>query len=126
MLHSWSTPRKISYILYCFKFTLVNTLLSFHHSLSFFTLLSFILDSLLSPQYLFLFVLSSLLYLDCLFILHCNDREWTEGTRVWVQYVSTTPATRLDIVSLQVLDIFSIAQHSILLHCTTLHYILLD
>lgn len=29
------------------------------------------------------------------------DREWTEDGQLWVQYVSSTPATRLDIVNLQ-------------------------
>jgi dynein light intermediate chain, axonemal len=28
-------------------------------------------------------------------------REWTEGEKIWVQYVSTTPATRIDVVNLQ-------------------------
>jgi dynein light intermediate chain len=28
-------------------------------------------------------------------------REWTEDGQLWVQYVSSTPATRLDIVNLQ-------------------------
>ena len=28
-------------------------------------------------------------------------REWTEGEKIWLQYVSTTPATRLDVVNLQ-------------------------
>eukprot|EP00659_Diplonema_papillatum_P022742 gene22742-34829_t len=28
-------------------------------------------------------------------------REWEEGNQVWVQYVSSTPATRLDVVNLQ-------------------------
>eukprot|EP01083_Nonionella_stella_P086357 239938_1 len=27
--------------------------------------------------------------------------EWTEGVQLWVQYVSSTPATRLDVVNLQ-------------------------
>jgi len=29
------------------------------------------------------------------------NREWTEDGHLWVQYVSSTPATRLDIVNLQ-------------------------
>lgn len=29
-------------------------------------------------------------------------REWTEGGQLWVQSVSSTPATRLDVVNLQV------------------------
>jgi Axonemal dynein light chain len=29
-------------------------------------------------------------------------REWTEEGQLWVQYVSSTPATRLDVVNLQV------------------------
>ena len=28
-------------------------------------------------------------------------REWTEGGQLWVQYVSSTPATRLDVINLQ-------------------------
>jgi dynein light intermediate chain, axonemal len=28
-------------------------------------------------------------------------REWTEDGQLWVQYVSSTPATRLDVVTLQ-------------------------
>jgi len=28
-------------------------------------------------------------------------REWTEGGQLWVQQVSSTPATRLDVVALQ-------------------------
>jgi dynein light intermediate chain, axonemal len=28
-------------------------------------------------------------------------REWTEGGQLWVQYVSSTPATRLDVLNLQ-------------------------
>ena len=28
-------------------------------------------------------------------------REWTEDGQLWVQYVSSTPATRLDVVNLQ-------------------------
>jgi len=31
-------------------------------------------------------------------ILH---REWTEDGQLWVQYVSSTPATRLDVINLQ-------------------------
>ena len=30
-----------------------------------------------------------------------NDREWTEDGQLWVQYVSSTPATRLDVINLQ-------------------------
>ena len=29
------------------------------------------------------------------------DREWTEDGQLWVQYVSSTPATRLDVINLQ-------------------------
>jgi len=29
------------------------------------------------------------------------DREWTESGQLWVQQVSSTPATRLDVVNLQ-------------------------
>jgi dynein light intermediate chain, axonemal len=29
------------------------------------------------------------------------DREWTESGQLWMQYVSSTPATRLDVVNLQ-------------------------
>jgi len=28
-------------------------------------------------------------------------REWTEEGQLWVQYVSSTPATRLDVINLQ-------------------------
>ena len=28
-------------------------------------------------------------------------REWTEGNQLWVQNVSSTPATRLDVINLQ-------------------------
>ncbi len=28
-------------------------------------------------------------------------REWTEDGQLWVQYVSSTPATRLDVINLQ-------------------------
>ena len=28
-------------------------------------------------------------------------REWTEDGQLWVQYVSSTPATRLDVITLQ-------------------------
>ena len=28
-------------------------------------------------------------------------REWTEGGQLWVQQVSSTPATRLDVITLQ-------------------------
>jgi dynein light intermediate chain len=31
--------------------------------------------------------------------LHCS--EWTEDGQLWVQYVSSTPATRLDVINLQ-------------------------
>lgn len=30
-----------------------------------------------------------------------NCREWTEDGQLWVQYVSSTPATRLDVINLQ-------------------------
>ena len=36
------------------------------------------------------------------FLLLCYDREWTENGQLWVQQVSSTPATRLDVVNLQV------------------------
>ena len=55
--------------------------------------------------------------LDCLLQGHCaaapSDspwhmipltlpcREWTEDGQLWVQYVSSTPATRLDVITLQ-------------------------
>ena len=29
-------------------------------------------------------------------------REWTNDGQLWVQYVSSTPATRLDVINLQV------------------------
>ena len=32
-------------------------------------------------------------------VLHC--REWTEDGQLWVQYVSSTPATRLEVITLQ-------------------------
>lgn len=28
-------------------------------------------------------------------------REWTENGQLWVQHVSSTPATRLDVINLQ-------------------------
>jgi dynein light intermediate chain len=28
-------------------------------------------------------------------------REWTEEGQLWVQYVSSTPSTRLDVINLQ-------------------------
>jgi dynein light intermediate chain len=28
-------------------------------------------------------------------------REWTEDGQLWVQYVSSTPATRLEVINLQ-------------------------
>ena len=31
-------------------------------------------------------------------------REWTENGQLWIQQVSSTPATRMDVVNLQVLD----------------------
>lgn len=31
----------------------------------------------------------------------CMRREWTEDGQLWVQYVSSTPATRLDVINLQ-------------------------
>ena len=31
-----------------------------------------------------------------------TNREWTEDGQLWVQYVSSTPATRLDVINLQV------------------------
>ena len=34
-------------------------------------------------------------------------REWTEDGQLWIQYVSSTPATRLDVINLQVLSFFS-------------------
>jgi dynein light intermediate chain len=30
-----------------------------------------------------------------------NFREWTEDGQLWIQYVSSTPATRLDVINLQ-------------------------
>ena len=30
-----------------------------------------------------------------------SGREWTEDGQLWVQYVSSTPATRLDVINLQ-------------------------
>ena len=35
----------------------------------------------------------------------CLSREWTENGQLWVQQVSSTPATRLDVVNLQVCTI---------------------
>ena len=32
---------------------------------------------------------------------HTYNSEWTEEGQLWVQYVSSTPATRLDVISLQ-------------------------
>ena len=37
----------------------------------------------------------------CLLILEIYCREWTEDGQLWVQYVSSTPATRLDVINLQ-------------------------
>ena len=34
-------------------------------------------------------------------LIHLYCREWTEDGQLWVQYVSSTPATRLDVVNLQ-------------------------
>jgi len=34
-------------------------------------------------------------------MLDCICREWTEGGQLWVQQVSSTPATRLDVITLQ-------------------------
>lgn len=39
------------------------------------------------------------LHVDFLYSLF---REWTEDGQLWVQYVSSTPATRLDVINLQV------------------------
>jgi len=33
--------------------------------------------------------------------LNCFWREWTESGQLWVQQVSSTPATRLDVITLQ-------------------------
>jgi len=30
-----------------------------------------------------------------------SRREWTEDGQLWIQYVSSTPATRLDVINLQ-------------------------
>lgn len=45
-----------------------------------------ILNSILPPRY------------NIFFIIY---REWTENGQLWVQYVSSTPATRLDVINLQ-------------------------
>ena len=34
-------------------------------------------------------------------ILTSPIREWAEDGQLWVQYVSSTPATRLDVITLQ-------------------------
>jgi hypothetical protein len=34
-------------------------------------------------------------------------REWTEDGKMWTQRASSTPATRLDVITLQVLSLFS-------------------
>jgi len=34
-------------------------------------------------------------------LLTSSCREWTEEGQLWVQYVSSTPATRLDVINLQ-------------------------
>lgn len=39
--------------------------------------------------------------LDGMFI----HREWTENGQLWIQQVSSTPATRMDVVNLQVVKI---------------------
>jgi len=33
--------------------------------------------------------------------MDCVCREWTESGQLWVQQVSSTPATRLDVITLQ-------------------------
>jgi len=33
-----------------------------------------------------------------------HHREWTEDGQLWIQYVSSTPATRLDVINLQVIE----------------------
>ncbi|XP_067884668.1 33 kDa inner dynein arm light chain, axonemal-like [Heterodontus francisci] len=30
-----------------------------------------------------------------------NEKQWTEGENLWVQYISTVPATRTDVINLQ-------------------------
>ena len=37
----------------------------------------------------------------CHITLDCFCREWTEAGQLWVQQVSSTPATRLDVITLQ-------------------------
>ena len=36
-------------------------------------------------------------------------REWTDNGQLWIQQVSSTPATRMDVVNLQVKIIFILA-----------------
>ena len=54
-----------------------------------------ILNSILPPRY----VNTSLVHAPGLTFFHRS--EWNEDGQLWVQYVSTTPATRLDVINLQ-------------------------
>lgn len=54
-----------------------------------------ILNSILPPRFFLVIIFEMSLSLTY------SLREWTEDGQLWVQYVSSTPATRLDIVNLQ-------------------------
>lgn len=41
------------------------------------------------------------LYLPSVILCSPYVREWTDDGKLWVQYVSSTPATRLDVTNLQ-------------------------
>lgn len=68
-----------------------------------------ILNSILPPRLIFIlfhFILYLLYVLPLIFISKPTKiillyREWTENGQLWVQYVSSTPSTRLDVVNLQ-------------------------
>jgi dynein light intermediate chain len=34
-------------------------------------------------------------------LVNVTQREWTEDGQLWVQYVSSTPATRSEVIALQ-------------------------
>lgn len=66
-----------------------------------------ILNSILPPRYDYFtsfYLLLSLFYFIFLFSYLCSllfRSEWTEDGQLWVQYVSSTPATRLEVINLQ-------------------------
>lgn len=73
-----------------------------------------ILNSILPPRYavycnlpLYLCCLAILSYIAMLnssldLLLCCIHSEWTQDGQLWVQYVSSTPATASDLLALQV------------------------